>query len=181
MPIEILRDANGNPVNVMMTYIDYQEIIARIDTGELLRTKLMELQKFLDDVLSPDREPEELPEDEMEPPDKAEEASRKELPASEEPGPNVRYYKCARGYYLDRKLFRVLKGSLASSYTSEAFDGIGWVTDLRQKLIDSGTLARENEWGPYTFTKDYLFNSPSAAACIVDGNSRSGPEAWGRP
>jgi uncharacterized protein DUF4357 len=37
---------------------------------------------------------------------------------------------------------------------------------------------RENENSNYVFTKDYEFNSKSAAACIVSGQSRSGPDVW---
>jgi len=47
------------------------------------------------------------------------------------------------------------------------------------KADQNGTLHREGDRGPYKLTKDYVFSSPSAAACMVDGNSRSGIEAWG--
>jgi hypothetical protein len=82
--------------------------------------------------------------------------------------------------YDDGLGFRVLKGSKASGYPSDTFRRLEAAVRLRNRLIEQGILARDGDWGDYTFTQDYLFNSPSAAACIVDGNSRSGPEAWGR-
>lgn len=104
-----------------------------------------------------------------------------ELPVAEEQQRNVRLYKAARGYYINGKRFKVLKGSLASVHTSATFDRLGYVADLRRRLIASGTLVREEGREPYTFTEDYVFTSPSAAASIVNGNSRSGHQAWGRP
>lgn len=112
---------------------------------------------------------------------KQEKPTNEELLVTEEQQRNVRHYKGARGYYINGKGFKVLKGSLASGHTSATFDRLGYVADLRGQLIASGTLAREESWGPYTFTEDYVFPSPSAAASIVNGNSRSGRQAWGRP
>jgi len=112
---------------------------------------------------------------------KQEKPTTVELPVAEEQQRNVRHYKGARGYYINGKRFKVVKGSLVSGHTSATFDSLGYVADLRAQLIASGTLAREEGRGPYTFTEDYVFTSPSAAASIVNGNSRSGRQAWGKP
>jgi hypothetical protein len=112
---------------------------------------------------------------------KQEKLTTVELPVAEGQQQNVRHYKGARGYYVNGKHFKVTKGSLVSGHTSTTFDHLHYFADLRRQLIASGTLAREEGPGPYTFTEDYVFASPSAAASIVDGNSRSGRQAWGDP
>jgi hypothetical protein len=94
-------------------------------------------------------------------------------------------YKEATGYYQAysedpgnrRKTcpFWVRKGSKASGSTSNAFDNIPHLSDLRDWLIDAiGVLARTGDDGPYTFSRDHKFGSASEAASIIDGNSRSG-------
>lgn len=50
------------------------------------------------------------------------------------------------------------------------------IRDLRQQLLEETVLALDGD--VYTFVKDYLFKSPSAAACIIAGNPRSGMDAW---
>lgn len=50
------------------------------------------------------------------------------------------------------------------------------IRELRQQLLDEAVLALDGD--VYTFAKDYLFKSPSAAACIIAGNPRSGMDAW---
>lgn len=50
------------------------------------------------------------------------------------------------------------------------------IRDLRQQLLEEAVLALDGD--VYTFVKDYLFKSPSAAACIIAGNPRSGMDAW---
>lgn len=47
---------------------------------------------------------------------------------------------------------------------------------LRQRLIDSGVLKQDGE--NYIFTKEYLFNSPSAAGAMVCGQACNGREYW---
>jgi hypothetical protein len=112
---------------------------------------------------------------------KQEEPTTVKLPVAEEQQRDVRHYKGARGCYINGKRFKILKGSLASGHTSATFDRLGYVADLRGQLIASGTLTRAEGQGPYTFMEDYVFPSASAAASIVNGNSRSGYQAWGRP
>ena len=45
------------------------------------------------------------------------------------------------------------------------------------KLISNGYLEKKDE-NLYIFTKDYVFNSPSAASDIILGNSTSGWQKW---
>ena len=47
---------------------------------------------------------------------------------------------------------------------------------LRDELLDATKLHEEN--GSLLFADDVLFNSSSAAACLVAGGSRSGPRSW---
>ncbi|MFA6790214.1 MAG: GIY-YIG nuclease family protein, partial [Parcubacteria group bacterium] len=46
-----------------------------------------------------------------------------------------------------------------------------------EKLISNGYLEKKDE-NLYIFTKDYVFNSPSAASDIILGNSTSGWKKW---
>ncbi len=46
-----------------------------------------------------------------------------------------------------------------------------------EKLISNGYLEQKDE-NLYIFTKDYVFNSPSAASDIILGNSTSGWKKW---
>src|SRR5947199_8583375 len=85
---------------------------------------------------------------------------------------DVRRYKYATGYY-DSGGFRVLKRSKASEYPSPTFKNLEAAVRLRNHLTERGILSRDGDWGDYTFTHDYLFNSSSAAECVVDGNFRS--------
>lgn len=48
--------------------------------------------------------------------------------------------------------------------------------DLRDQLIADKTLVIEGD--QMRLTKDYLFDSPSAAASVITGGSRSGLKAW---
>lgn len=48
--------------------------------------------------------------------------------------------------------------------------------NLRQNLLSKGVLV-ETE-GHYTFSEDCLLNSSSAAAAVVAGSNRSGPQSW---
>lgn len=50
------------------------------------------------------------------------------------------------------------------------------IRELRQQLLEQGILAQLGE--VYSFTHEYLFKSPSAAACVIAGNPRSGMDAW---
>ena len=71
--------------------------------------------------------------------------------------------------------FVVYKDSTATANISKA------VADrnkrLIEKLIATGYVEQKSD-GFYIFTKDYIFNSPSAASDIILGNSTSGWKMW---
>lgn len=71
--------------------------------------------------------------------------------------------------------FLVLAGSDASVSITAALSK-GYASQ-RDELIDKGMLVDTGE-GKLTFTADCPFASPSAAAAIVAGGPRSGPELW---
>ncbi|NQU26618.1 MAG: DUF4357 domain-containing protein [Candidatus Nealsonbacteria bacterium] len=182
MPLEINYDESGKPKTVVLAYDEYQFLLAKTDERVILQQTASRIiglihqfvrdeeMQFAED--EPDVE-ESSPEDEFAVPED-------NGPPEEKPAPvDVRRYKDATGYY-DSGRFRVLKGSKASGSPSDTFNRLNAAVKLRDSLIEFGILVREGDWGDFTFTRDYRFRSPSAAACIVDGNSRSGPEAWGR-
>jgi len=70
--------------------------------------------------------------------------------------------------------FVVLKGSEIATSTVDSYPD-GW-KNSRQELIDTKSIIEEN--GKLTFSNDYLFNSPSAAAAIVMGRSANGLTEW---
>jgi hypothetical protein len=79
----------------------------------------------------------------------------------------------AQGQEIDGEFF-VLKGSRARAEwigTERGYQG------LFKQLVDEGVLVSEG--GEHlTFTDDYAFNSPSAAAAVVCGRSANGRTAW---
>ena len=87
----------------------------------------------------------------------------------------------AKGYYVDTSSagtsFCVLKGSKAAGSVNTSLKECH--LNLREELIKNGILGKTNN-GSLEFTKNYEFNSPSAAACIIEGTSKSGTEAWGK-
>ncbi|MEE2003048.1 DUF3780 and DUF4357 domain-containing protein [Alkalimonas sp. MEB108] len=70
--------------------------------------------------------------------------------------------------------FLVKKGSTANIALAKSLRPA--IRDLRQQLLEDDVLIIDGE--VYSFTKDYLFKSPSAAACVIAGNPRSGMDAW---
>lgn len=94
---------------------------------------------------------------------------------------DFRTYKQAKGYYTRHRRFCVMAGSKARGYVTDALRNLKpRLVQLRDHLINEGILKEERK-GDYRFASDYEFSSASAAACIVDGNPRSGYEAWGPP
>jgi Domain of unknown function (DUF4357) len=163
-----------------MAYDEYKELLEDANLARLFRPRLSELQKFLNDILASGQEAE-LPIPEGPPPP----PPSKEGAVGSENGPkpplrDIRHYKDARGYYLHEKRFKVLKGSRARESTSEAFDRISY-SKLRDELIRRRILVRDDPSDPFEFAEDYVFDSPSAATCIVAGNSRDGQKEWGPP
>ena len=50
------------------------------------------------------------------------------------------------------------------------------IKELRLALVKNGVLAPEAGW--FRFTQDYVFSSPSSAACVVLGRSANGRTEW---
>ncbi len=181
MPIETNYDENGNAKTVVLSHEEYQSLLARPDERVIIDQTASKITDLIQHYIRSQESGGEL--------DSSPEIDQSEadfVPAPEDQTPeekpapvDVRRYKNAIGYY-DSYGFRVLKGSKATGYPSDTFERKVGASFLRKELIKRGILARDGGWGDYTFTQDYLFNNPSAAACIVDGNSRSGPDAWGR-
>ncbi|EOZ7545350.1 anti-phage-associated DUF3780 domain-containing protein [Enterobacter hormaechei] len=70
--------------------------------------------------------------------------------------------------------FLVKKGSTANISLAKSLRPA--IRDLRQKLLDDGILMKRGD--VYSFEHEYQFKSPSAAACVIAGNPRSGMDAW---
>jgi hypothetical protein len=70
--------------------------------------------------------------------------------------------------------FLVTKGSTANIAQAKSLRPA--IRELRQKLVDDGMLVIDGD--VYSFTSEYQFKSPSAAACVIAGNPRSGMDAW---
>ncbi|MFH6952926.1 anti-phage-associated DUF3780 domain-containing protein [Pseudoalteromonas sp. XMcav1-K] len=70
--------------------------------------------------------------------------------------------------------FLVSKGSTANIQQAKSLRPA--IKELRQELVKSGILIEDGE--VYSFTQEYTFKSPSAAACVIAGNPRSGMDAW---
>ena len=69
----------------------------------------------------------------------------------------------------------VYEGSTANLEEAPASKGT-WVAKLRQSLVENKTLIRSNN--VYLFTKNHIFNSPSAAAVAVLGRYANGWMEW---
>jgi hypothetical protein len=70
--------------------------------------------------------------------------------------------------------FVVRKGSRAVA--NETPSCPGFVTTLRKALIENGVLHRDGD--SFIFTQDYVFNSPSMAASVVQARSANGRLDW---
>ena len=70
--------------------------------------------------------------------------------------------------------FVVYKGSKAVKNTLRSCQN--QVIDIRNKLIDNGTLSLDGN--VYVFTEDYIFSSPSTAGAVIAGRSTNGWTTW---
>lgn len=70
--------------------------------------------------------------------------------------------------------FVVYKGSKAVKDTLPSCHK--YMIDLRNKLIDSGTLSLDGN--VYVFTEDYIFSSPSTAGGVISGRPTNGWTTW---
>jgi len=70
-----------------------------------------------------------------------------------------------------------LEGSRARlSNTDSFFDSGSGYLKLKEDLINSSVLEEAGEF--YLFTRDFKFNSLSAAATVLAGTRKNGREAW---
>lgn len=70
--------------------------------------------------------------------------------------------------------FVVFKNSKIARSTVKSFPES--IRKFREKLIEEGIIQQIGE--DYLFQKDYLFNTPSAAASLVMGRSANGLTEW---
>lgn len=76
--------------------------------------------------------------------------------------------------YEGTKGFVVCSGTRA--VTEETKTLHGYISTLRQDLLDQGVLVPDGDH--YKFTQDQVFSSPSTAASVVLGRSENGRVAW---
>jgi len=81
----------------------------------------------------------------------------------------------AKGMLLESQEFVVYQGSTVRLQETKSFNASG--KGLRKKLIDEGVLESiDDEF--YTFTRDYVFATPSAAGGAVTGSMVNGWNLW---
>lgn len=80
----------------------------------------------------------------------------------------------ATAKFLSDGSLRVLRGSKARIAETSSF--VGWAKAAREGFLKDGTLVKDGE--NYTYTKDVVFKSPSAAAATTAGRSVNGWTAW---
>ncbi len=70
--------------------------------------------------------------------------------------------------------FLVYEGSRINKENTASLGA--WVLNIKNKLISEGTLKDDGD--SMIFTKDFVFNSPSAAAAVVVGRPANGWTGW---
>jgi hypothetical protein len=85
----------------------------------------------------------------------------------EGPGANAEGKETSEG-------FLVYGGSIARLQPVPSIHG--WLVQIRDKLLEQGILAEEDDG--LKFTQDYVFNSPSSAAGVVLGRAANGRTEW---
>ncbi len=88
-----------------------------------------------------------------------------------------RYCRNAVGYYKDSRLFCLLKGSLIEYGEMPSMKPSD--LSVKESLKEQGILVVHDDYRHFILTKEYEFTSPSLAAGLVDGSSKSGPECFG--
>jgi hypothetical protein len=182
--VEIYYDKDGAEISAILPYNVYAELILLKDEIEELRNKLRQISFIISESLEEPRtakEDEEFEIEDLNEPDAQELENHVSSLVEPLHSLDVRYYQRARGYYVDGRRFCVMKGSKAKGSVSPTFHNLNSLSKMRDTLIQYGILNRSEDWCDFEFTRDYVFPSPSAAAGLVDGNSRSGPDAWGSP
>jgi hypothetical protein len=104
-------------------------------------------------------------------------------PTAHQPAPEgeppATTFECAGDGYSAQMLvtpggYLVPKGSRARKAEAPTLQST--YKNLRATLLSSGVLVETAE--SIEFTSDYVFNSPSAAACVVSGTTLSGGSGW---
>lgn len=85
----------------------------------------------------------------------------------------------AAGFHLGPE-FLVLRDSEAFVEEAPAFERPEdrGARDLRDSLIEDGTLVLRDSLYLYVFQRDYVFHSASLAASVILARAASGPEEW---
>ena len=85
----------------------------------------------------------------------------------------------ATGFHLGSE-FLVLRDSEAFIKEAPAFERPEdrGARDLRESLIEDGTLVLRDSPYLYVFQRDYVFHSASLAASVILARAASGPEEW---
>lgn len=78
--------------------------------------------------------------------------------------------------YLTPNGLVVLKGSQAVLAPRASSAKYPWSTTMRDRLIDDGSLIKQDDY--LLFAKDVEFSSPSAAAAVIHGGQANGLTAW---
>jgi hypothetical protein len=82
----------------------------------------------------------------------------------------------AKAQLLEDGTLNVLAGSLARKNETKAF--WGWSKAARIRFLEEGSLKDSGDGISYVYTKDILFNSPSAAAATTLGSPANGWTVW---
>ncbi|MGN0914824.1 MAG: DUF4357 domain-containing protein [Succinivibrio sp.] len=85
----------------------------------------------------------------------------------------------ARGYPTGSKVkpgFLVLKGSQVVLIEKDSVPE--HIKNIRESYLGDGTFELDAEHNCFVLTKDLQFKSPSAAAAIIAGTVRAGPDVW---
>jgi len=160
---ELFYDQNGQPKAIFLPYEDYVDLLDALEfqtnTAEKYRRQFEEVHAALEKELTRSK------------------ISSGGFILND----NDRYFRSARGRYLDSTRFLVYKGSKVKKYVTASFLRDSHKMCFRNQLIAEGILVDDKGGSHYVFSQDCEFPSPSLAASIVVGNSKSGNEAWGKP
>lgn len=85
---------------------------------------------------------------------------------------NILVYQNAKGFLVDDKQFRVLKGSKMS--INEVKSCSYYILFARKRLLETGVVNPET----FIFERDFDFNSPSGAGSVIYGGAVNGWVVW---
>lgn len=84
----------------------------------------------------------------------------------------------AQGNLLENGEFIVYGGSKGRKREAASFEGKGFASSLRHRLITKKVIDWEFSDESFSLTEDYVFTSPSAAAATMAGRAINGWTAW---